>query len=63
MLAALVFVVSLTRNALGGLDFLAMGDWGGKEVWPYFTEYEKDTAAGFILNYLHIVFVDGNNLK
>ena len=36
-----------TANADNGkLRFLALGDWGGQDQYPYYTEQQRETADG-----------------
>ena len=42
-----VVLILGVATALGNgsnLNFIIMGDWGGKEIWPYYTEGEKHVA-------------------
>ncbi len=48
MLKAVVLFAGLVAlaSAQNGLNFVALGDWGGESNAPYTTPYESATAAG-----------------
>lgn len=45
-----ILVLSIISRATpvsaGKLRFLALGDWGGQDEYPYYTEQQKETADG-----------------
>ena len=49
-IVSLLFLSTLSASlpfvAGGELSFLALGDWGGNELWPYTTLFEKAVSKG-----------------
>jgi hypothetical protein len=43
---ALLLSVSSANADNGKLRFLALGDWGGQDQYPYYTEEQRETADG-----------------
>lgn len=44
--AVLTLLTTTTPAAFAQLRFLALGDWGGQDQYPYYTEQQRETAAG-----------------
>ena len=42
----LSFAFSVVEADNGKLRFLALGDWGGQDQYPYYTEQQRETADG-----------------
>jgi len=44
--ALLLSVMAPSHASCSKLRFLALGDWGGQDTYPYYTEEQRETADG-----------------
>lgn len=65
MLFVLLVLIAVSLRVTEGLNFLAVGDWGGQETAPYYTTGQLASVQGMekIAQYLKSQFVLGVGIQ